>query len=95
MQAVTTSLHVCVFHLLLHLHWFQESWVSMGVYSDGSYGVQPGLIYSFPVTCEKGEWTIVKGTFSSSSSSSSCSFKPMDSENFSLCQPNHNKLMLC
>ncbi|XP_010264334.1 PREDICTED: malate dehydrogenase, cytoplasmic-like isoform X1 [Nelumbo nucifera] len=37
------------------------TWVSMGVYSDGSYGIQPGLIYSFPVTCEKGEWSIVKG----------------------------------
>ncbi|XP_058743286.1 malate dehydrogenase-like [Vicia villosa] len=37
------------------------TWVSMGVYSDGSYGVQPGLIYSFPVTCVKGEWSIVQG----------------------------------
>ncbi|KAF5731630.1 malate dehydrogenase cytoplasmic-like [Tripterygium wilfordii] len=37
------------------------TWVSMGVYSDGSYGIQPGLIYSFPVTCEKGNWSIVKG----------------------------------
>uniref|UniRef100_U5GMD2 Lactate/malate dehydrogenase C-terminal domain-containing protein n=1 Tax=Populus trichocarpa TaxID=3694 RepID=U5GMD2_POPTR len=33
----------------------------MGVYSDGSYGIQPGLIYSFPVTCEKGKWSIVQG----------------------------------
>ncbi|PWA36871.1 malate dehydrogenase, cytoplasmic [Artemisia annua] len=39
----------------------QGTWVSMGVYSDGSYGIQPGLIYSFPVTCEKGEWSIVQG----------------------------------
>ncbi|KAL2892500.1 Malate dehydrogenase cytoplasmic [Bienertia sinuspersici] len=37
------------------------TWVSMGVYSDGSYGVQRGLIYSFPVTCENGEWSIVQG----------------------------------
>ncbi|CAK7347828.1 unnamed protein product [Dovyalis caffra] len=37
------------------------TWVSMGVYSDGSYGIQPGLIYSFPVTCEKGKWSIVQG----------------------------------
>lgn len=35
----------------------------MGVYSDGSYGIQPGLIYSFPVTCDKGEWNIVQGTY--------------------------------
>lgn len=33
----------------------------MGVYSDGSYGIPAGLIYSFPVTCDKGEWSIVKG----------------------------------
>ncbi|KAI6678481.1 hypothetical protein NL676_039277 [Syzygium grande] len=36
-------------------------WVSMGVYSDGSYNVPVGLIYSFPVTCRNGEWTIVQG----------------------------------
>ncbi len=35
--------------------------VSMGVYSDGSYGVEPGLIYSFPVTCADGDWQIVQG----------------------------------
>ncbi|KAK3144057.1 hypothetical protein QOZ80_4AG0308270 [Eleusine coracana subsp. coracana] len=37
------------------------SWVSMGVHSDGSYGVPEGIFYSFPVTCEKGEWAIVQG----------------------------------
>ena len=36
-------------------------YVSMGVYSDGSYGIEEGLIYSFPCTCENGEWTIVQG----------------------------------
>ena len=35
--------------------------VSMGVYSDGSYGVEKGLIYSFPVTCSGGDWKIVQG----------------------------------
>ena len=35
--------------------------VSMAVVSDGSYGVQEGLIYSFPVTCENGDWCIVRG----------------------------------
>ena len=36
-------------------------WVSMGVYSDGSYGIQKGLIYSFPCTCANGDWSIVQG----------------------------------
>jgi len=35
--------------------------VSMGVYSDGSYGVEEGLIYSFPVTCSGGDWQVVQG----------------------------------
>ena len=36
-------------------------WVSMAVYSDGSYGIEEGLIYSFPVTCKAGNWEIVQG----------------------------------
>ncbi|KAJ7559749.1 hypothetical protein O6H91_04G099600 [Diphasiastrum complanatum] len=39
----------------------KDVWVSMGVYSDGSYGVPPGLIYSYPVTCAGGQWMIVQG----------------------------------
>jgi len=39
----------------------QGDWVSMGVYSDGSYGLEEGLIYSFPVTCSDGDWSIVQG----------------------------------
>lgn len=35
--------------------------VSMGIHSDGSYGVTEGLIYSFPVTCANGEYSIVQG----------------------------------
>src|SRR5580698_2354727 len=36
-------------------------WVSMGVPSDGSYGIPAGLIYSHPVTCRNGEYQIVAG----------------------------------
>ncbi len=35
--------------------------VSMGIHSDGSYGVEAGLIYSFPVICEGGNYEIVQG----------------------------------
>ena len=35
--------------------------VSMGIHSDGSYGVEKGLIYSFPVVCEGGDYKIVQG----------------------------------
>jgi malate dehydrogenase len=36
-------------------------WVSMGVPSDGSYGIPEGLICGFPCTCSGGEWTVVPG----------------------------------
>ena len=39
----------------------EGDWVSMAVRSDGSYGVQEGLISSFPVTTSNGDWSIVQG----------------------------------
>ena len=36
-------------------------WVSMGVPSDGSYGIPAGVIYGFPVTCKNGQYEIVQG----------------------------------
>jgi len=39
----------------------EGDWVSMAVPSDGSYGVEEGLVSSFPVTCSGGEWEIVQG----------------------------------
>ncbi len=39
----------------------KDNWVSMAVFSDGSYGVPEGLISSFPVTTEDGNWSIVQG----------------------------------
>lgn len=36
-----------------------NDWVSMGVYSNGEYGISKGLIYSFPCTCKDGDWSIV------------------------------------
>ena len=36
-------------------------WVTMGIPSDGSYGIPEGIIYGFPVTTENGEYKIVQG----------------------------------
>jgi malate dehydrogenase len=47
-----------------HVHdWVSgtSDWVSMGVVSDGSYGIPEGLICGFPCTCSNGEWSIVQG----------------------------------
>jgi malate dehydrogenase len=37
------------------------NWVSMGVPSNGCYGIPGGVIYSFPVTCQNGRYKIVQG----------------------------------
>ena len=45
--------------------WFRGSaqgdWVSMGIPSDGSYGIPEGVIYSYPVVCRGGQYEIVQG----------------------------------
>ena len=39
----------------------ESDWVSMGIPSDGSYGIDEGLIFGFPVTCSDGSYEIVQG----------------------------------
>ena len=39
----------------------EGDWVSMGIPSDGSYGIEPGVVYSYPVTCRGGRYEIVTG----------------------------------
>merc|ERR1712002_162789 len=45
--------------------WFSDTvdndWVSMGVFSDGSYNTPVGVMFSFPVTIQNGRWVIVQG----------------------------------
>jgi len=36
-------------------------WVSMAVPAEGSYGIEPGVIYSYPCVCQNGDYEIVQG----------------------------------
>jgi malate dehydrogenase len=38
-----------------------KDWVSMGIPSDGSYGIPEGLVFGYPVTCSGGSYEIVQG----------------------------------
>lgn len=38
-----------------------DDWVSMAVPADGSYDIEPGVIYSFPCRCSQGRYEIVQG----------------------------------
>ncbi|KAN0028364.1 hypothetical protein ACTFIV_010206 [Dictyostelium citrinum] len=54
-KAITDHMHDWV------LGTAEGEYVSMGVLSDGSYGVKEGIIFSFPVKCANGKYTIVQG----------------------------------
>ena len=48
-----------------HMHdWIlgtsDDDWVSMAIPADGSYGIKPGIIYSYPVQCRNGKYSIVQ-----------------------------------
>ncbi|TVP56971.1 MAG: malate dehydrogenase [Halomonadaceae bacterium] len=52
--------------IINHMHdWIngtpEDDWVSMGIVSDGSYGIEKGIFYSFPVRCDYGRYQIVQG----------------------------------
>ncbi|MBT8090824.1 MAG: malate dehydrogenase [Gammaproteobacteria bacterium] len=38
-----------------------DDWVSMAIPADGSYGIEPGIVYSYPVRCRDGRYEIVEG----------------------------------
>ncbi len=38
-----------------------DDWVSMAIPADGSYGIEPGIVYSYPVRCRNGQYEIVQG----------------------------------
>jgi len=48
-------------HMRDWTHGTNGQWTSMGVYSDGSYGADKGLYFSFPVVCKNGNYEIVQG----------------------------------
>lgn len=39
----------------------EGEWVSMGIPADGSYGIEPGIIYGYPVTIKNGKYSVVQG----------------------------------
>ncbi|MGS2716556.1 malate dehydrogenase [Eionea flava] len=61
-SSAASAANAAIFHIRDWALGTQEGdWTSMGVYSDGSYGIQEGLIYSFPCVCKNGDWEIVQG----------------------------------
>jgi malate dehydrogenase len=48
-----------------HMHdWMlgtNGKWVTMGIPSDGAYGIPEDVMFGYPVTCANGEYSLVKG----------------------------------
>jgi malate dehydrogenase len=60
-SSAASASNAVIMHMRSWVHGTKDGdWVSMGVVSDGSYGIEKGLVYSFPCTCSDGDWNIVK-----------------------------------
>ena len=60
-SSAASAANAAIDHMRLWAAGTNGEWTSMGIPSDGSYGIPEGLVYSFPVTCENGDYSIVQG----------------------------------
>lgn len=61
LSSAASAANAAIFHIQDWLLGSKGRWITMGVCSDGSYGIPEGLIYGLPVTTENGQWKIVPG----------------------------------
>ncbi|HTJ97305.1 MAG TPA: malate dehydrogenase [Rhodocyclaceae bacterium] len=61
LSSAASAANAAIFHIQDWLLGTNGRWTTMGVCSDGTYGIPAGLIYGMPVTTENGKWTIVPG----------------------------------
>lgn len=61
-SSAASAANAAIMQMSTWIHGTEEGdWVSMAVPSDGSYGIESGLVFSFPVTIAGGQYNIVKG----------------------------------
>ena len=60
-SSAASAANAAIDHMRLWAAGTNGAWTSMGIPSDGSYGIPEGLVYSFPVICENGDYSIVQG----------------------------------
>ena len=62
LSSAASAANAAIDHMRDWVHGTRDGdWVSMGIPSDGSYGIAEGVIYGYPVTCKGGQYQIVKG----------------------------------
>ena len=61
LSSAASAANAAIDHMRDWIQGTQGKWVTMGIASDGSYGIPEDVIYGFPVTCEGGEYKLVEG----------------------------------
>jgi len=61
LSSAASAANAAVDHIRDWVHGTNGKWTSMGVLSDGEYGADKGLYFSFPVICSEGNYKIVEG----------------------------------
>ena len=62
LSSAASAANAAIDHVRDWVHGSRDGdWVTMGVPSDGSYGIAEGVIFGYPVTCKGGQYQIVKG----------------------------------
>lgn len=60
-SSAASAANAAIYHLRDWLLGSSGKWITMGVPSDGSYGIPEGLVFGFPVICDAGSYRIVQG----------------------------------
>jgi len=62
LSSAASAANAAIDHVRDWVHGTRDGdWVSMGIPSDGSYGIPEGIMYGYPVTCKNGQFQIVQG----------------------------------
>jgi malate dehydrogenase len=62
LSSAASAANAAIDHVRDWVHGTRDGdWVTMGIPSDGSYGIPDGVLYGYPVTCRDGSYQIVKG----------------------------------
>ncbi|RPI42500.1 MAG: malate dehydrogenase [Betaproteobacteria bacterium] len=62
LSSAASAANAAMDHIRDWVHGTREGdWISMGIASDGNYGIPEGVIYGYPVVCKAGSYQIVKG----------------------------------
>ncbi|OIP24965.1 malate dehydrogenase [bacterium CG2_30_54_10] len=61
LSSAASAANAAIGHMRNWVNGSNGEWVTMGVYSDGGYGIPEGVFFGFPCICEKGDYKIVTG----------------------------------